>query len=104
MIFACRFETQLHGSAGWSLGAALGYRQAGWAVPDILALANKLIVCIGAAGFQMAPQEISEMLKHGHATIIFLVNKTNYNEKIDHPYDFQIREWDYTWDYTCDVQ
>ncbi|KAA0037740.1 pyruvate decarboxylase 1-like [Cucumis melo var. makuwa] len=85
------YEIQLlYASIGWSLGATLGYAQS--------APQKRLVLCIGDGSFQMAPQDVSTMLKLGQNNIIFLINNGGYTIEVeihDGPYNI-INNWDYT--------
>ncbi|KAJ9140555.1 hypothetical protein P3X46_031188 [Hevea brasiliensis] len=86
----CGYETQLlYASIGWSIGATLGFAQA---EPD-----KRVIAVIGDGSFQMAPQEVSTMLRWGHNSIIFLINNGGYTIEVeihDGPYNV-IKNWSY---------
>ncbi|TYK29658.1 pyruvate decarboxylase 1-like [Cucumis melo var. makuwa] len=88
---SCGYEIQLlYASIGWSLGATLGYAQS--------APQKRLVLCIGDGSFQMAPQDVSTMLKLGQNNIIFLINNGGYTIEVeihDGPYNI-INNWDYT--------
>ncbi|KAG8638973.1 hypothetical protein MANES_14G086300v8, partial [Manihot esculenta] len=86
----CGYESQLlYALIGWSIGATLGLAQA---EPD-----KRVIACIGDGSFQMAPQEVSTMLRLGHNSIIFLINNGGYTTEVeihDGPYNV-IKNWSY---------
>ncbi|KAG6603573.1 Pyruvate decarboxylase 1, partial [Cucurbita argyrosperma subsp. argyrosperma] len=88
---SCGFEMQLvYASIGWSLGATLGYAQAS---PE-----DRVVLCIGDGSFQMAPQDLSTMLRLGQRNIIFLINNGGYTIEVeihDGPYNV-IKNWNYT--------
>ncbi|XP_022978120.1 pyruvate decarboxylase 1-like [Cucurbita maxima] len=88
---SCGFEMQLvYASIGWSLGATLGYAQA--------SSDDRVVLCIGDGSFQMAPQDLSTMLRLGQRNIIFLINNGGYTIEVeihDGPYNV-IKNWDYT--------
>ncbi|CAK9319855.1 unnamed protein product [Citrullus colocynthis] len=88
---SCGYEMQLgYASIGWSLGATLGYAQA--------SLDDRVVLCIGDGSFQMAPQDLSTMLRLEQRNIIFLINNGGYTIEVeihDGPYNV-IKNWDYT--------
>ncbi|XP_022144025.1 pyruvate decarboxylase 2-like, partial [Momordica charantia] len=88
---SCGYEMQIiYASIGWSLGATLGYAQA--------ASNERMVLCMGDGSFQMAPQDLSTMLRLGQRNIIFLINNGGYTIEVeihDGPYNV-IKNWDYT--------
>ncbi|KAF2282320.1 hypothetical protein GH714_043849 [Hevea brasiliensis] len=58
---------------------------------------KRVIAVIGDGSFQMAPQEVSTMLRWGHNSIIFLINNGGYTIEVeihDGPYNV-IKNWSY---------
>ncbi|KGN54657.2 pyruvate decarboxylase 1 [Cucumis sativus] len=88
---SCGYEMQMvYASIGWSLGATLGYAQAS-------SSNGRVVLCIGDGSFQMAPQDLSTMLRLGQRNIIFLINNGGYTIEVeihDGPYNI-IKNWDY---------
>ncbi len=88
----CTYESPMqYVTLGWSIGATLGYA---------LARQNlyRVITITGDGGFQMNPQEVSSMIRHGLNPIIILVNNGGYtSEKVmeEGPYS-KIKNWYYS--------
>jgi pyruvate decarboxylase len=86
-----RFEIEMQwGSIGWAVPATFGY--ATGLEPD-----RRLVSLIGDGSFQLTVQEVANMIRYGHNTLIFLVNNRGYvieSEIHDGPYNY-IKNWDY---------
>ena len=86
-----RFEIEMqYGSIGWSVPASFGYGMG--LEPD-----RRLVSVIGDGSFQLTAQEVSNMIRHGQETLIFLVNNHGYvieSAIHDGPYNYY-KNWDY---------
>ena len=86
-----RFEIEMqYGSIGWSVPATFGYAKG--LEPD-----RRLVSVIGDGSFQLTAQEVSNMIRHGQETTIFLVNNRGYvieSAIHDGPYNYY-KNWDY---------
>ena len=86
-----RFEIEMqYGSIGWSVPASFGYGMG-------LELDRRLVSVIGDGSFQLTAQEVSNMIRHGQETLIFLVNNHGYvieSAIHDGPYNYY-KNWDY---------
>jgi pyruvate decarboxylase/indolepyruvate decarboxylase len=86
-----RFEIEMQwGSIGWSVPASFGYAMG--LEPD-----RRLVSVIGDGSFQLTAQEVSNMIRHGQETMIFLVNNRGYvieSAIHDGPYNY-CKNWDY---------
>jgi TPP-dependent 2-oxoacid decarboxylase len=86
-----RFEIEMQwGSIGWSVPAAFGYAMA--LEPD-----RRLVAAIGDGSFQLTAQEVSNMIRHGQETLIYLINNRGYvieSAIHDGPYNYY-KNWDY---------
>jgi pyruvate decarboxylase len=86
-----RFEIEMQwGSIGWSVPASFGYAMA--LEPD-----RRLVAAIGDGSFQLTAQEVSNMIRHGQETLIYLVNNRGYvieSAIHDGPYNYY-KNWDY---------
>jgi pyruvate decarboxylase/indolepyruvate decarboxylase len=86
-----RFEIEMqYGSIGWSVPATFGYAKG--LEPD-----RRLVSVIGDGSFQLTAQEVSNMIRHGQETLIFLVNNRGYvieSAIHDGPYNYY-KNWDY---------
>jgi pyruvate decarboxylase len=85
------FEIEMQwGSIGWSVPASFGYAMC--MEPD-----RRLVSVIGDGSFQLTAQEVSNMIRHGQETLIFLVNNRGYvieSAIHDGPYNYY-KNWDY---------
>jgi pyruvate decarboxylase len=86
-----RFEIEMQwGSIGWSVPASFGYAMG-------LEDDRRLVSVIGDGSFQLTAQEVSNMIRHGQETLIFLVNNRGYvieSAIHDGPYNYY-KNWDY---------
>ena len=86
-----RFEIEMqYGSIGWSVPASFGYAKG-------LESDRRLVSVIGDGSFQLTAQEVSNMIRHGQETTIFLVNNRGYvieSAIHDGPYNYY-KNWDY---------
>lgn len=86
---AC-FEIEMQwGHIGWSVPASLGYA--------LGAPQRRLIALIGDGAFQLAAQEVAQMIRHKLPVTLFLINNRGYTieaEIHDGPYN-NIKNWDY---------
>ncbi len=86
-----RFEIEMQwGSIGWAVPATFGYAMG-------LEEDRRLVSMIGDGSFQLTAQEVANMIRYGHNTLIFLVNNRGYvieSEIHDGPYNY-IKNWDY---------
>jgi pyruvate decarboxylase len=86
-----RFEIEMQwGSIGWSVPATFGYAMA--LEPD-----RRLVAAIGDGSFQLTAQEVSNMIRHGQETLIYLINNRGYvieSAIHDGPYNYY-KNWDY---------
>ena len=77
------------GHIGWSVPASLGYA--------LGAPQRRLIALIGDGAFQLAAQEVAQMIRHKLPVTLFLINNRGYTieaEIHDGPYN-NIKNWDY---------
>ena len=78
-------------SMGFSVPAALG---AATARPD-----HRVVVLVGDGAFQMTGQELSSLIRHGHAPIVIVLDNHGYGtERFLHAGDWkynEIQPWDY---------
>jgi pyruvate decarboxylase len=86
-----RFEIEMQwGAIGWAVPATFGY--ATGLEPD-----RRLVSIIGDGSFQLTAQEVANMIRYGHNTLIFLVNNRGYvieSEIHEGPYNY-FKNWDY---------
>ncbi len=86
-----RFEIEMQwGSIGWAVPATFGYAMG-------LEADRRLVSMIGDGSFQLTAQEVANMIRYGHNTLIFLINNRGYvveSEIHDGPYNY-IKNWDY---------
>ena len=86
-----RFEIEMQwGSIGWAVPATFGYATG-------LEGDRRLVSMIGDGSFQLTAQEVANMIRYGHESLIFLVNNRGYvieSEIHDGPYNY-IKNWDY---------
>jgi pyruvate decarboxylase len=86
-----RFEIEMQwGSIGWAVPASFGYAMG--LEPD-----RRLVAAIGDGSFQLTAQEVSNMIRHGQNTLIFLINNRGYvieSAIHDGPYNY-FKNWDY---------
>ena len=86
-----RFEIEMQwGSIGWAVPATFGYAAG-------LEGDRRLVSMIGDGSFQLTAQEVANMIRYGHESLIFLVNNRGYvieSEIHDGPYNY-IKNWDY---------
>jgi pyruvate decarboxylase len=84
------FEIEMQwGHIGWSVPASFGYALG---APN-----RRVIAIIGDGSFQVAAQEVAQMILHKLPIIIFLVNNHGYTIEVeihDGPYN-NIKNWDY---------
>jgi TPP-dependent 2-oxoacid decarboxylase len=86
-----RFEIEMQwGSLGWACPATFGYAMG-------LEPGRRLVSVIGDGSFQLTAQEVSNMIRHGQETLIFVVNNRGYVSESaihDGPYNY-FKNWDY---------
>ncbi len=86
-----RFEIEMQwGSIGWAVPATFGYAMG-------LEADRRLVSMIGDGSFQLTAQEVANMIRYGHNTLIFLINNRGYvveSEIHDGPYNY-FKNWDY---------
>src|SRR5260370_22631569 len=86
-----RFEIEMQwGSIGWAVPATFGYAMG-------LEADRRLVSMIGDGSFQLTAQEVANMIRYGHNTLIFVINNRGYvveTEIRDGPYNY-IKNWDY---------
>jgi pyruvate decarboxylase len=87
-----RFEIELQwGSIGWAVPATFGYAMG-------LEADRRLVAMIGDGAFQLTAQEVANMIRYGHNTLIFLINNRGYVVESaihDGPYNY-FKNWDYS--------
>src|SRR5258706_3246080 len=67
-----RFEIEMQwGSIGWAVPATFGYAMG-------LESDRRLVSMIGDGSFQLTAQEVANMIRYGHNTLIFLINNRGY--------------------------